>query len=84
MFDLTQIPYDYTVEVTNRFKGLDLIDRVPLSGHPRDLEGCRVTVRTLVRLLTHHSGFFLFSFFDGDMGWSVCMGEVSNYGLSCC
>ena len=26
---LTQIPYDYTVEVTNRFKGLDLIDRVP-------------------------------------------------------
>ena len=24
-----QIPYDYTVEVTNRFKGLDLIDRVP-------------------------------------------------------
>ena len=28
-FDLNQIPYDYTVEVTNRFKGLDLIDRVP-------------------------------------------------------
>ena len=27
-FDLNQIPYDYTVEVTNRFKGLDLIDRV--------------------------------------------------------
>ena len=27
--DLSQIPYDYTVEVTNRFKGLDLIDRVP-------------------------------------------------------
>ena len=26
MFDLTQIPYDYTVEVTNRFKGLDLIE----------------------------------------------------------
>ena len=26
---LNQIPYDYTVEVTNRFKGLDLIDRVP-------------------------------------------------------
>ena len=26
---LSQIPYDYTVEVTNRFKGLDLIDRVP-------------------------------------------------------
>ena len=27
--DLNQIHYDYTVEVTNRFKGLDLIDRVP-------------------------------------------------------
>ena len=28
-YDLNQIPYDYRVEVTNRFKGLDLIDRVP-------------------------------------------------------
>ena len=28
-YDLNQIPYDYTVEVTNRFKGLDLIDIVP-------------------------------------------------------
>ena len=28
-YDLNQIPYDYTVEVTNRFKGLDLTDRVP-------------------------------------------------------
>ena len=28
-YDLYQIPYEYTVEVTNRFKGLDLIDRVP-------------------------------------------------------
>ena len=28
-YDLNQIPYDYTVEVTNRFKGLDLIDRGP-------------------------------------------------------
>ena len=28
-YDLNQIPYAYTVEVTNRFKGLDLIDRVP-------------------------------------------------------
>ena len=27
-YDLNQIPYDYTVEVTNRFKGLDLRDRV--------------------------------------------------------
>ena len=28
-YDLNQIPYDYTVEVANRFKGLDLINRVP-------------------------------------------------------
>ena len=28
-YDLNQIPYNYIVEVTNRFKGLDLIDRVP-------------------------------------------------------
>ena len=29
MYDLNQIPFDYTVEVINRFKGLDLVDRVP-------------------------------------------------------
>ena len=29
MYDLNQIPYDYIVKVRNRFKGLDLIDRVP-------------------------------------------------------
>ena len=28
-YDLNQIPYNYTVELMNRFKGLDLIDRVP-------------------------------------------------------
>ena len=28
-YDLNQIPYDYTLEVRNRFKGLNLIDRVP-------------------------------------------------------
>ena len=28
-YDLNQIPYDYTMEMTNRFKGLDLTDRVP-------------------------------------------------------
>ena len=28
-YDLNQIPYDYTVEARNRFKGLDLVDRVP-------------------------------------------------------
>ena len=28
-YDLNQVPYDYTMEMRNRFKGLDLIDRVP-------------------------------------------------------
>ena len=28
-YDLNRIPYDYTVELTNRFKGLDLTDRMP-------------------------------------------------------
>ena len=28
-YDLNQIPYDYTVELTNRFMGLDLVDRMP-------------------------------------------------------
>ena len=34
--DLNQIPYDYTVEVRNRFKRLDLIDRVPYEGKTRN------------------------------------------------
>ena len=31
-YDLNQIPYNHTVEMTNRFKGLDLVDRVPEGG----------------------------------------------------
>ena len=34
-YNLNQIPYDYSIEVTNRFKGLDLIDRVPEELHTR-------------------------------------------------
>ena len=42
-YELSQIPYDYTVEVTNRFKGLSLIKRVPEDrrcdqGHPQEKE----------------------------------------------
>ena len=40
-YDLNQIPYDYTVEVTNRFKGLDLMERVPKElwmDHPQEKE----------------------------------------------
>ena len=40
-YDLNQIPYDYTVKVTNRFKGLNLIDRV--------LEELWVEVRDIVQ-----------------------------------
>ena len=41
--DLNQILYDYTVEVRNRFKGLDLIDRVPdeLWNEVHDIVQCR-------------------------------------------
>ena len=45
-YDLNQIPYDYTVEVRNRFKGLDLIHRVPdeLWNEVRDIvQGCLLT-----------------------------------------
>ena len=40
-YDKNEIPYDYTVEVTNRFKGLDLINRVP--------EDPRTEVRDIVQ-----------------------------------
>ena len=42
-YDLNEIPYDYTVEVTNRLKRLDLIDRVPeeLWMEVHDIEGRR-------------------------------------------
>ena len=38
MYDLNQIPYSYTVEVTNRFKELDLIERVPERGGAKMVE----------------------------------------------
>ena len=40
-YDLNQFPYDYSLEVTNRFKGLDLIDKVP--------EEVRTKVRNIVQ-----------------------------------
>ena len=46
-YDLNQIPYDDTAEVSNRFKGLDLIDRVPDESQGRgSLVGCRLWGRT--------------------------------------
>ena len=46
-YDLNQIPYDYTVEVRNRFKGLDLIDRVPDEWRIRDI--VQMEVRDIVQ-----------------------------------
>ena len=49
-YDLNQIPNDYTVEVRNRFKGLDLIDRVPdeLWMEVRDIvQGIKTGIKTI-------------------------------------
>ena len=47
--DLNQIPYDYTVEVTNRFKGLDLIDRVP---EELRMEVCDTVQEAVIKTIT--------------------------------
>ena len=46
--DLNQIPYDYTVEVRNRFKGLDLIDRVP---DELWMEACDLVHETVIKTI---------------------------------
>ena len=48
MYDLNQIPYDYTVEVRNRFKGLDLIDRVP---DEQWMEVCDIVQGTGIKII---------------------------------
>ena len=45
-YDLNQIPYDYTVEVRNRFKGLVLIDRVP---EELCMEICNITQEAMIK-----------------------------------
>ena len=47
-YDLNQIPYDYTVEVTNRFKGLDLIDRVP---EKLQTEVCDIVQEAVIKII---------------------------------
>ena len=47
-YDLNQIPYDYTVEVTNRFKELDLIERVP---HELWMEVCNIVQETGIKTI---------------------------------
>ena len=48
-YDLNQIPYNYTVEVTNRFKGLDLIDRVP---EELWMEFCDIVQEAVIKTIT--------------------------------
>ena len=47
-YDLNQIPYDYTVEVRSRFKGLDLIDRVPKELW---MEVCNIIQETVIKTI---------------------------------
>ena len=47
-YDLNQIPYDYTVEVTSRFKGLDLIGRVP---EELWMEVCNSVQETMIKTI---------------------------------
>ena len=47
-YDLNQIPYDYTVEVRNRFKGLDLINRVP---DELWMEVCDIVQETVIKTI---------------------------------
>ena len=48
MYNLNQIPYDYTVEVTNRFKGLDLIKRVP---EELWMEVCDIVQEAVIKII---------------------------------
>ena len=47
-YDLNQILYDYTVEVRNRFKGLDLIDRVPADLR---MEVCNIVQKAMIKII---------------------------------
>ena len=47
-YDLNQIPYDYTVEVTSRFKGLDLIDRAP---EELETEVCDIVQEAVIKTI---------------------------------
>ena len=48
-YDLNQIPYDYIVEVTNKFKGLDLIGRVP---EELWIEVCNIVKEAVIKTIS--------------------------------
>ena len=54
-YDLNQIPYDYTVEVTNRFKGLDLADRVP---DELRTEVCNIVQEAVTKIILMKEGMW--------------------------
>ena len=47
-YDLNQLPYDYTVEVTNRFKGLYLIEKVP---RELGIEACEIGQEAVIKTI---------------------------------
>ena len=53
-YDLNQIPYSYTVEVTNTFKGLDLMDRVP---EELQMEICDIVQEAVIKIILKKKKF---------------------------
>ena len=61
MYNLNQIPYDYTVEVRNRFKGLDMIDRVPAELQTEDRDVAQETgIKNIPKKKKHKKAKWLF------------------------
>ena len=76
--DLIQIPYEYTVEMRNRFKGLDLIDRVPdeLWNEVRD-----IVQETRIKTITMEKKFKKAKWLSGEaLQIAVKRREVKNKG----
>ena len=53
-YDLNQIPYDYTVETKNRFRGLDLIDRMP---EELQTEVCDIVQKAVIKTISKKKKF---------------------------
>ena len=64
MYDLNQIPYDYTMEVRNRFRGLDLIDRVPEEVWMEVCDTVQEAVIKTIPVRKHLTGGFLCAVLD--------------------
>ena len=62
-YDLNQIPYDYTVEVTNIFKGIDLIDKVP---EELWMEVCDIVQETGIKTIPKKKKFKRVKWLSGE------------------